>query len=215
MPADALHRRSTLDEPAAVRYPRGAGPGVAVEKDDDARCRSARARCRAREGRRVAILAFGTMLQPALEAPRSSMRRSPTCASSSRSTTRSCVELARTHALLVTVEENVVDGRRGQRGGGERSPRPGIAMPVLQLGLPDRFIDHGDPDQLLATAGLDADGILAVDPQASRRGRAGERRSAPPEPVARTAVLDSVAFDPQSSCSPAPESARPRMNTPR
>ncbi|HEX6412187.1 MAG TPA: transketolase C-terminal domain-containing protein, partial [Burkholderiales bacterium] len=108
-----------------------------------------------RAGKRVAILAFGSMLKPALEAGEAldatvvNMRFvKPLDADVVR-------ELARTHELLVTVEEHQVMGGAGSAVcevlGGETK--------VLLLGLPDRFIDHGDPGRLLASVGLDAAGI--------------------------------------------------------
>jgi 1-deoxy-D-xylulose-5-phosphate synthase len=68
-------------------------------------------------------------------------------------------ELARTHSLLVTVEDNVVMGGAGSAVA-EAIAAAGLAVPVLHLGLPDHFIDHGDQNQLLALAGLGKDGIL-------------------------------------------------------
>jgi 1-deoxy-D-xylulose-5-phosphate synthase len=70
-------------------------------------------------------------------------------------------QLARTHALLVTLEENVVMGGAGSAVA-ESLAAQGIAAQILHLGLPDRFIDHGDQSQLLASVGLDRDGVLAA-----------------------------------------------------
>ena len=69
-------------------------------------------------------------------------------------------ELARGHDLLVTVEENVVEGGAGSAVM-ESLQQQGLKVPVLQLGLPDRYIDHGDPALQLASCGLNRDGILA------------------------------------------------------
>jgi 1-deoxy-D-xylulose-5-phosphate synthase len=109
-----------------------------------------------RAGRRVAILAFGSMLKPALEAGEAldatvvNMRFvKPLDADIVR-------ELARTHDLLVTVEEHQI------MGGGGSAVCELLAKGqtrILLLGLPDRFIDHGDPGRLLASVGLDAEGI--------------------------------------------------------
>jgi len=77
-------------------------------------------------------------------------------------------ELTRSHDALVTVEENVVMGGAGSACG-EVLDELGVARPMLHLGLPDRFVDHGDPARLLASVGLDAAGI-----EASIRARFGE-----------------------------------------
>ncbi|MGA8048961.1 MAG: transketolase C-terminal domain-containing protein, partial [Burkholderiales bacterium] len=112
-----------------------------------------------REGRRIAILAFGAMLRPALEAGAeldatvANMRFvKPLDADLVR-------RLAETHELLVTVEEHAV---MGGAGGAvcEALASLGLERPVLLLGLPDRFIDHGDHAALLASVGLDAAGIV-------------------------------------------------------
>jgi 1-deoxy-D-xylulose-5-phosphate synthase len=153
-----LYTAYLLDAPAAVRYPRGGGPGVAVEKEMRA-LPIGKAEVR-REGRRVAILAFGTALKSALEAGEEldatvvNMRFvKPLDAALVQS-------LARTHALLVTVEDNVVMGGAGSAVA-ESVAAAGLAVPMLHLGLPDHFIDHGDQNQLLAAAGLSKDGLLA------------------------------------------------------
>jgi 1-deoxy-D-xylulose-5-phosphate synthase len=69
-------------------------------------------------------------------------------------------QLARTHALVVTLEENALMGGAGSAVA-ESLAAQGIGVPLLHLGLPDRFIDHGDQSQLLTSVGLDRDGILA------------------------------------------------------
>ena len=79
-------------------------------------------------------------------------------------------ELAKTHDFVVTVEENAVMGGAGSAVA-EALASLGIVTPVLQLGLPDRFVDHGDQAQLLASVGLDKAGIVA-----SIRARVGERQ---------------------------------------
>jgi 1-deoxy-D-xylulose-5-phosphate synthase len=154
-----------LGSPAAVRYPRGAGPGVAIEKAMRA-LPLGKGELRA-SGQRVAILAFGAMLQPALAAAEqlgasvANMRFvKPIDAELVR-------HLAQTHELLVTVEEHAVMGGAGSAVC-ETLAELGIQRRVLNLGLPDRFIDHGDPAKLLASVGLDAAGIVksvrAVNP---------------------------------------------------
>ena len=173
-----LYTAFTLDTPAAVRYPRGSGPGRRARGRDDARCRWARARCAATTSRRtnrIAILAFGSMLAAgARRPPRSSTRRSPTCASSSRSTPISCRSLAREHDALVTVEENVVAGGAGQRASAKRSPPRASLSRSCISGLPDAFVDHGDPAQLLARLRPRRQGHRRVD-QRARFGHAADR----------------------------------------
>ncbi len=166
-PADENECRQMLytgflqDHPVAVRYPRGAGPGVAVQKTMSALpWGRAEVRRRAAGGGQVAILAFGSMVAPAvlvgeeIDATVVNMRFvKPLDA-------ELVCELARTHALVVTVEENVIAGGAGSACA-EVLAAAGLAVPMLHLGLPDRFIDHGDPGKLLAAEGLDAAGIRA------------------------------------------------------
>ncbi len=154
-----LYTGYLLDTPAAVRYPRGGGPGVAVEKDMRA-LPVGKGELR-REGRRVAILAFGTVLKPALEAGEELDATVVNMRFVKPLDDELVVELARSHALVVTVEDNVVMGGAGSAVA-ESLAAQGIAAPMLHLGLPDRFIDHGDQNQLLAAAGLNKDGILAA-----------------------------------------------------
>jgi len=151
--------------PVAVRYPRGAGPGVAVDPaftvwpwGKGVVRREAAARSDARAGKRIAILAFGTLLHPALVAAQSlgatvaDMRFvKPLDAELVR-------ELARAHDGLVTVEEGCTMGGAGSAVL-ECLAAAGVLAPVLVLGLPDQFVEHGDPARLLALCGLDAAGI--------------------------------------------------------
>jgi 1-deoxy-D-xylulose-5-phosphate synthase len=153
-----LYTGYLLDTPAAVRYPRGAGPGVAVEKEMRA-IPLGKAEVR-REGRRVAILAFGTLLKAALEAGDELDATVVNMRFVKPLDDALVAQLARSHALLVTAEDNVVMGGAGSAVA-ESLAGQGIAAQLLHLGLPDRFIDHGDQNQLLAAAGLGKDGILA------------------------------------------------------
>ncbi|WP_248323007.1 1-deoxy-D-xylulose-5-phosphate synthase [Caballeronia sp. Sq4a] len=149
--------------PTAVRYPRGAGTGVATVKQMTAiplgkgeiRRQSSQ---KMGSGKRIAILAFGTMVAPSLAAAEeldatvANMRFvKPIDADLLR-------ELAATHDALVTVEEGTIMGGAGSACV-EALLASGVVKPVLQLGLPDVFIDHGDPAKLLASVGLDAAGI--------------------------------------------------------
>ena len=173
-PADEAECRQALssafrqDHPVAVRYPRGAGIGVAPGSDlaelpwGKAELRRRTAKASAVGGPRIAILAFGTLLYPALEAAEAldatviNMRFiKPLDEAMVR-------EIARTHDALVTVEEGCVMGGAGSAVA-ECLAAHGLNPALLQLGLPDQIIEHGDPKQLLALCGLDAAGIeLAV-----------------------------------------------------
>jgi 1-deoxy-D-xylulose-5-phosphate synthase len=153
-----LYTGFQLDAPAAVRYPRGSGPGVAVEKEMRA-LPVGKAEVR-REGRRVAILAFGTVLKAALEAGEELDATVVNMRFVKPLDDALVQSLARSHALLVSVEDNVVMGGAGSAVA-ESVAAAGLAVPMLHLGLPDHFIDHGDQNQLLAAAGLSKDGILA------------------------------------------------------
>ncbi len=144
--------------PAAVRYPRGGGVGAKVGNDlDTIALGTGEIR---REGKGVAILAFGTMVAPsiaageALDATVVNMRFiKPLDVELVR-------KLAETHDALVTVEEGCLMGGAGAAVA-EALAAEGIVKPLLNLGLPDQFIDHGDAAQLLAMCGLDAKGIEA------------------------------------------------------
>jgi len=145
------------DGPSAVRYPRGAGPGVEVLAQMRA-LEVGKAEVR-REGRRVAILAFGSMLKPALDAGQELGATVVNMRFVKPLDEALVSQLAASHELLVTVEENVVAGGAGAAVM-ECLAMRGIAAPVLSLGLPDQFVEHGDHGLLLADCGLDAAGIL-------------------------------------------------------
>jgi 1-deoxy-D-xylulose-5-phosphate synthase len=153
-----LYTGITLDGPSAVRYPRGAGPGVAIEKEMRA-LPVGKGEVR-REGRRVALLAFGTLLRTALEVGEELDATVVNMRFVKPLDDALVGQLARTHALVVTLEENVVMGGAGSAVA-ESLAAQGVAVPLLHLGLPDRFVDHGDQNQLLASVGLHRDGVLA------------------------------------------------------
>jgi len=158
-----LYTASTLDGPAAVRYPRGSGPGATIEAEMRALPlgKAELRRESKRRTHRIAILAFGPMLHPALAA---ALEFDATVANMRfvKPLDRELVlRLAREHDALITVEENVVAGGAGSAVA-EALAEAGVAVPILHLGLPDAFIDHGDPAFLLARAGLDAQGIAAA-----------------------------------------------------
>ncbi|MBK6974354.1 MAG: 1-deoxy-D-xylulose-5-phosphate synthase [Sterolibacteriaceae bacterium] len=146
-----------LDCPTAIRYPRGSGPGIVPERALTA-LPVGKGELR-RNGKRIALLAFGGMLPPALvagealDATVANMRFvKPLDVDLVR-------QLAESHELLVTLEENTIIGGAGAEveralGGME------LATRILRLGLPDVFVDHGDQAQLLAGVGLDREGIL-------------------------------------------------------
>jgi 1-deoxy-D-xylulose-5-phosphate synthase len=151
-----------LNAPAAVRYPRGAGPGVAIEIGLPALPvgKGEIRREAKRRANRIAILAFGAMLHPALAAAEEFDATVANMRFVKPLDLDLVLRLARDHDALVTVEENVVAGGAGSAVA-EALAAAGIGIPILHLGLPDAFPDHGDPALLLAQVGLDAKGIAA------------------------------------------------------
>jgi 1-deoxy-D-xylulose-5-phosphate synthase len=152
----ALTTAYRQDHPVAVRYPRGTGTGVAIDTALTAWDWGKSAT--RREGRRIAILAFGTLLHPALEAAGKLDATVVDMRFAKPLDADRVLELARSHEALVTVEEGCITGGAGAAVL-ECLAAAGLAVPLLPLGLPDRFIDHGDPTRLLALLGLDAAGI--------------------------------------------------------
>jgi 1-deoxy-D-xylulose-5-phosphate synthase len=152
-----LFTGTTLSSPSAVRYPRGTGPGVPVVAEMAA-LPVGRAQMR-REGRSgLAILVFGTLLESArkiaerLDATLVNMRFvKPLDAALVES-------VADRHSAIVTIEENAVMGGAGSAVA-EALAAAGIQVPMLQLGIPDKFIEHGSRDTCLAAAGLDLAGL--------------------------------------------------------
>ena len=142
--------------PAAVRYPRGSGLGVEVNAELDT-LEIGKAEIR-RQGRRVALLAFGSMLPAALEAGEAFNATVVNMRFVKPLDTELVLELTHTHELLITIEENAVTGGAGSAVN-EFLAAAGVTCQIANLGLPDRFIEHGDPKQLLAECGLDAAGI--------------------------------------------------------
>jgi 1-deoxy-D-xylulose-5-phosphate synthase len=146
----------TLDCPSAVRYPRGSGPGAAMEAGLGT-LPVGKGEVR-RQGRRVAILAFGSMLAPALRAAESLDATVANMRFVKPLDTELVQQLAASHELLVTIEENALIGGAGAEVA-RALEAAGLQTPMLRLGLPDRFIDHGDSTLLLAEVGLDDAGI--------------------------------------------------------
>ena len=149
------------DHPVAVRYPRGAGPGTAIEKNMSA-LPWGKGQV-VRKGKEIALLAFGSMVSLAkqvgetLDATVVNMRFVKPL------DIELLEDMAKTHRLLVTLEENVVAGGAGSACAealGKTLGKNNISTSIRHIGLPDQFIDHGDPTQLLALHGLSVDGVI-------------------------------------------------------
>ncbi len=164
-PADEDECRKMLstghrfEGPAAVRYPRGTGPGVTVQPTlETLPIGHAEVRCK---GMRIALLAFGAVTAAA-EAAGAELGLTVVNMRFVRPLDRALLlELAATHEGFVTLEDNVVAGGAGS-GVAELLSAEGVVMPVLHLGLPDAFQHHASREQLLAEAGLDVAGIRAA-----------------------------------------------------
>src|SRR3954467_2967168 len=153
-----LYTGCQLGRPAAVRYPRGAALGDAHPHMSLVPVGKGEVR---KEGKRVAILAFGAMLKPALEAGEALNATVVNMRFVKPLDVELVKRLAESHHLIVTVEEHQVMGGAGSAVC-EALAALKVEKRVLLLGLPDRFIDHGDPARLLASVGLDAEGIRAA-----------------------------------------------------
>ena len=154
----ALTTAFRQSHPVAVRYPRGVGAGVAVEHTLK-EWPWGRGVVR-RQGQRLAVLAFGTLMYAALKAAENLDCTVADMRFAKPLDEDLVLELARTHSGLITVEEGCVMGGAGSAVL-ECLAAAGLTVPVLQLGLPDRFVEHGDPARLLSLCGLDAAGIEA------------------------------------------------------
>ncbi len=144
--------------PAAVRYPRGKGPGIAVQADLDA-LEIGKAEIR-HQGSRIAILAWGSMVTPALTVGKQLNATVINMRFIKPIDEQLLLELAKSHDVFVTVEENVIAGGAGSAVNNFLQAQR-ILMPVLNIGLPDSFIEQGTREELLAVCGLDAQSILA------------------------------------------------------
>ena len=175
-PADERECRQLLstafaqDHAVAVRYPRGAGVGAEPLQDLSA-LPFGKGEIR-RTGQRIAILAFGPLLYPALQAAERLGATVVNMRWAKPLDTELLLQVAAGHEALVTLEEGAVMGGAGSAVA-EALAAAGVVKPLLQLGLPDEFIEHGDPARLLSLQGLDAAGI-----EASVRQRFGELASA-------------------------------------
>ncbi len=160
-----LYTASITNSPTAVRYPRGTGPGVEIQKEMAAvpmgKGELVREMNRATgTSHKVAILAFGAMVQPARDAADEFNATVANMRFVKPIDAELIFKLATTHDYLVTVEENVIMGGAGSAVS-ESLAAQGITVPVLHLGLPDGFVEHGDPALLLSDCGLNKDGVAA------------------------------------------------------
>ncbi|MGH8442202.1 MAG: transketolase C-terminal domain-containing protein, partial [Nevskiaceae bacterium] len=167
-PSDALECRRmlstglTLNQPSAIRYPRGSGPAVELRRDLDTLPVGKARVVREGHGRRrprVAILAFGAMVHPALEAAEIIDAAVVDMRFVKPLDTEMILEQANETDLLVTLEDNVRLGGAGSAVN-EVLVAQHHAVPVLNLGLPDHFVEHGTREELLSQCGLDSAGIL-------------------------------------------------------
>ena len=163
-PADENECRQMLttgflhEGPAAVRYPRGKGPGATVKAELDP-LTIGKAEIR-HQGSRIAILAWGSMVTPALSAGKQLNATVVNMRFIKPIDEQLLLELAKSHDVLVTVEENVISGGAGSAINNFLQAQR-ILMPVLNLGLPNSFVEQGTREELLAICGLDAPSILA------------------------------------------------------
>ncbi|MEE2999887.1 MAG: transketolase C-terminal domain-containing protein, partial [Pseudomonadota bacterium] len=152
-----LYTGFKLNQPSAVRYPRGTGPGVKVQKEMT-QLPIGKAEIR-RKGKDIAILAFGTMVQPCervgeeINATVINMRFVKPMDESL------IINICENHQLIITVEENVIQGGAGSAVN-EVVAAYGVESAIVNHGLPDRLIQHGTRDDMLRDAGLDYKGIL-------------------------------------------------------
>jgi len=154
-----LYTGTTLNSPSVIRYPRGTGPGVPVAAEMTAlTLGSAQLRREGRSG--LAILAFGALVDSAqkiaerLDATIVNMRFVKPLDE------KMVLSIASRHRAIITIEENAISGGAGS-GVGELLTAAGLQVPLLHIGIPDRFIEHGTRDTCLARAGLDLAGLTA------------------------------------------------------
>jgi len=146
-----------LNQPAAVRYPRGTGPGVEIQKEMTA-IPVGKAEVR-REGKSIAILAFGVMLQIAMEVAEELNTTVVNMRFVKPIDEDIILKMAASHELLVTIEENMVQGGAGIAVNGVMAAH-GVTHPIINYGMPDRLIQHGSRDDMLNDAKLTRDGFL-------------------------------------------------------
>ena len=153
-----LYTGFQLNQPAAVRYPRGTGPGVEIQKEMTA-IPVGTADIR-REGKGIAILAFGVMLEIALEAAEELNATVVNMRFIKPIDEAIILKMAASHELLVTIEENMVQGGAGAAVD-EVLAKQGVTQPIINYGLPDRHIQHGSREDMLNDVGLNKKGLLA------------------------------------------------------
>jgi 1-deoxy-D-xylulose-5-phosphate synthase len=151
-----LYTGFLLDQPAAVRYPRGGGPGAAIEKTMTA-LPIGKAKL-VRQGKGTAILAFGPMVAVALQVGEEIDATVINMRFIKPLDEELLLDLAKTHEWLVTVEENVIAGGAGSAVA-ENLSAHGIYKPIIHYGLPDRLIPHGSREEMLKDAGLTVQGF--------------------------------------------------------
>ncbi len=153
-----LYTGYRLDGPSSVRYPRGGGPGVGVEENMQA-LDIGKAEHRL-EGKKVALLAFGTMVAEA-QAIGEKLGYSVVNMRFVKPLDHDMIDtMAASHDLLITLEENAIAGGAGA-GIAEYLNTTGSVTPIRHIGLPDEFVEHGERHELLAACQLDSDGLLA------------------------------------------------------
>ncbi len=152
-----LYTAFKLDTPTAVRYPRGAGPGAEIQTEMT-EMPVGRGVVR-RDGKKIAFLAFGSMLTPCLAAAEELNATVADMRFIKPLDDALVATLATSHDLLVTVEENTIMGGAGSAVM-ESLSRQKICVKTMQLGLPDAYVEHGDHAQMLADCGLDKTGII-------------------------------------------------------
>lgn len=164
-PADENECRQMLytgyqyEGPAAVRYPRGSGPGVPMEKQMQALEIGTAKICR--QGQSIAILAFGSMVNPAVKAGDELNATVINMRFVKPLDEKLIREIALTHRFIITVEENALMGGAGSAVN-EFLAKENFICSILNLGLPDSFLEHGNPDAMLKECGLDTQGIITA-----------------------------------------------------
>lgn len=154
-----LYTGFRLNKACAVRYPRGSGTGQAIDKEMQLLPLGKGRICQ--EGQRIVFFAFGSMLAPACQAAKEINATVCDMRFVKPLDTELIAKMCATHDYIVTIEENVIMGGAGAACL-EAMQQMNIQKPVLQLGIPDEFIEHGDPKALLAQIGLDKNGIIAA-----------------------------------------------------
>jgi 1-deoxy-D-xylulose-5-phosphate synthase len=154
-----LYTGFQLDQPSAVRYPRGKGPGVAVLKEMQS-LPIGKAQLR-RQGKGVALLAFGSMVSVAEAAAESIDATVINMRFVKPLDEEMVLRIAANHDYLLTLEENVIAGGAGSAVT-ECLAAHGVIIPIRNLGLPDYFVEHGERNKLLSECQLDVSGVLAT-----------------------------------------------------